>query len=442
MLASGSATLVVLGLISIATYWSFTVRQTRELDRELIARVQHEADNIVHSDGVMTLVEGEQLRLNALDDHVKYAALYGKRGEVIAQAPTFGAVAPTRAELPDKVGAPFNLDYGERQLRAVMWEVKDGQLLLAASRSFLIDDSRDLRNLLALLFAMGAVLSIAGAGLVASRLTRSIEHVTEVARAITNGALDARVQPNKLDTSTEVASLGADLNRMVDSLRLALNAEKVFVSNAAHELRSPLTVLRGELELTLRRERSADDYRVAIREALENARALQALAEDLLDLARTRMSAANEALSCDVAEAMQQALRTGVLRDAEDRGVRVVVDVPHVQVRGRIADVSRLFRNVLDNAVEHAPKGTEIIVGARRSPDAVDITIEDQGAGVGADVAAHLFEPFSRGGEERTRSGAGLGLAIARAIAEQAGGSLTLESARAPTRFLVHLPSA
>jgi two-component system sensor histidine kinase MprB len=175
---------------------------------------------------------------------------------------------------------------------------------------------------------------------------------------------------------------------------------------------------------------------------LDSARDLQTLAEDLLDLARTRMSPAPANVLCDVADAVDKAVRSGAGHAAEQRGLHLLIDVPRARVRGRLADLSRLFRNLLDNAVEHAPHGTEIRVHARQLDRLIEVSVEDQGPGIPAAMTARLFEPFFRGGEERSRSGAGLGLAIAREIAEKAGGALALDSANEPTRFLARLPLA
>lgn len=442
LLASGAASVAIIGAITAATFWIYAIAEVRELDRELIARVQHEAENLVHSEGLMLIVHGESLAIRALDEHVKYAAYYGKDGHLIARAATFGPAAPSRADLPKTIGVAFDFDYGERRLRGVLWPVEGGELLMAASRSYLDDDRTSLGKVLALFFALGAVLSIAGAGFIASRLTRSVEHIADVARAITDGRLDTRVQASKLDSSREVRWLGSDLNAMVDSLQLALTAEQRFVSNAAHELRSPLTALRGELELTLRRERSIEDYKRALQEALEHAGALQTLAEDLLDLARTRLGPPPEGMQCDIKDAVDAAMRSGVQHAAAERKVAVAVDVPHAQVFGRKIDLSRLLRNLLDNAVEHAPPGTEVSVQAHRAADVLEVTVEDHGPGIPEAMRSRLFEPFFRGGEERVRSGAGLGLPIAREIAEHVGGSLALTSPERPTRFLVRLPLA
>ncbi len=429
------ATVAILGTSSIATYSMFEDTQVRELDRQLVARVLHEAEYIEHSEGVMTIVQGTYLRIGALDHHVKFAALFDREGTLIARSATFDQVPP-RSELGGSDGVPFDFDYGERSLRGILWPLDEGELLLAASRGALDEDIRKLQGLLSILFIAGAATSLLLAGVLSRLLTRNIEHLAGVARRIAGGELQLRVTPGIGGAAIEVRALAHDLDGMVDSLQSALAAEQRFVSNAAHELRSPLTALSGELELALRREREPEAYKRALRDALDNAHGLQHLAEDLLDLARTRMRGAVPAESSAIDEVLALALRAlGTRAEA-----KIEIHVPQARVRGRREDLARLFRNLLENAIEHAPEDSRVRVEGVLSDGMLSVGVEDDGPGVDEHLVSRMFEPFVRGGEERARSGAGLGLAIARELASSVGGGVRLDRSRQPTRFVAWLP--
>jgi two-component system heavy metal sensor histidine kinase CusS len=208
-------------------------------------------------------------------------------------------------------------------------------------------------------------------------------------------------------------------------------------------LRSPLTTLYGELTHALRRPRDAAEYRRVIEDVLDSTRRLKQLAEDLLALARIGA----EPPGPDVVLAgacVQEAVRW-VARAAQDRRVTITVAGPDAALRGQPRDLARMLRNLLDNALAHAPPDSRVEVTLARREDVVVIAVSDQGPGVPTADRERVFEPFYRGALERAEgdAGAGLGLAIAREIARAHGGDVVLGDA--PTRgarFVVTVPCA
>jgi signal transduction histidine kinase len=187
-----------------------------------------------------------------------------------------------------------------------------------------------------------------------------------------------------------------------------------------------LAALRGELELALRHPRSEQAYRAAITEALDDTNRLIALAEDLLTLARLEVAGVEAAQTQEsLPQLIQEASRLSLLSTKSE--VRVTQEVPEMQVRVRARDFSRLLRNLIDNALAHAPPGSEIAVRAKQESGRVIITVRDHGIGIRPELRERIFEPFFRGDVEREHSGAGLGLAIAREIARAHGGQLSVQ---------------
>jgi len=280
---------------------------------------------------------------------------------------------------------------------------------------------------------------------VGERLARDVHTIAGVARAVAEGNLDARVHAGARDTD-ETRALAADLDHMISQLSELVRSQRTFIAHAAHELRSPLATLHGELQLALRRDREADAYRAALEEMRGDVETLVRLTEDLLLLARLQAGAAPLPSPTRALSAVHEALRMarGL---AEERGVQVVatglagigeVEVP--SVRG--GELARLLRNLIDNAISHSPRGGAVEVAVRVA-GRLEIAVSDAGPGVAPEDRPHIFAPFYRGAHETPEhpAGAGLGLSIARAIAQGVGGDLALdESYTAGARFVVSLP--
>jgi two-component system heavy metal sensor histidine kinase CusS len=232
---------------------------------------------------------------------------------------------------------------------------------------------------------------------------------------------------------------------MIERLEELVASQRVFISSAAHELRSPLTSLRGELELALRRERSAAEYKETIEAALADAVSLVTLADDLLAIARIENRRANGASKdvTRVSDLMEEATRMA-RGNAEARKVDVVVVAPpkDVAISCSRKEVARALRNLLDNAIAHSQSGKSVSLKTAVQDGHVDIAVEDEGSGVREEDASLLFAPFWRGtGERAGAEGAGLGLALAREIARAEGGDIAYDPEFSPgARFVLTLP--
>jgi signal transduction histidine kinase len=235
-----------------------------------------------------------------------------------------------------------------------------------------------------------------------------------------------------------VAARASELTEGMLRLASKVDLAERFLASAAHEMKTPLANLSGELQLALMRERSADDYRQAITVALEHTEQLIELTNDLLMFARISYTPAPpDPEECNLRALILDALHMSRQRKGERE---VLIDVDEAfDVAGRPEELTRLFRNLLDNALEYAPRELPIVTRAVREEDKVVVAVEDGGKPLDAGLAAAIFMPFRRGAST-TGSGFGLGLGIARAIARGHGGDLTLDQTAANVRFLVRLP--
>jgi hypothetical protein len=211
--------------------------------------------------------------------------------------------------------------------------------------------------------------------------------------------------------------------RELASMARALDARERFVANASHELRSPLTVIRTEADVTLADPRASErELRAMGEEVLGAADQMDGLLDGLMVLA---MSERPRREPVDLAAAVGAAAR-GVRSD----DVRVRLDLGPAAVRGERRLLERLAANLIENGVRYNAPGGYVAVSTRAEPGAAILDVVNSGPAVDPAVAARLTEPFERGGRARDGDGAGLGLSIVRSVAEAHGGRLTLTPRR------------
>ncbi len=291
----------------------------------------------------------------------------------------------------------------------------------------------------------GAALALLAGLATARRAMSPIAQLTEAARRIERTG-DASLRIPKPAASDEVAELAdtlEDMLRSLDSARSetesALSRQREFVADASHELRTPLTSVLANLELL--EEELGGEQRQTAASALRSTRRMRRLVADLLLLARADAGRSAPPrpvdLSAVLVEAAAELEPVAVEHELSvDTGSGVTVD-------GARDELHRLALNLMDNAVKHTPRGTLIRASVRRDGPDVVLAVEDEGAGVPAELAPRVFERFVRGAADRGGS-SGLGLSIVRAVAETHGGTVTLQEATTGhgARFVVRLPVA
>ena len=317
---------------------------------------------------------------------------------------------------------------------------RGGRLVVAVGES--LTDRNEALSALVRAFVVAGSIAVVLASLVGYALAtvglRPVETMRRRAAAISLSG-----EPERLPLGPardEIRRLGETLNEMLDRLRRSFERERRFVADASHELRSPIAVIKTELEGVLRSGGLGGEQREALVAAVEECDRLAALAEDLLVLARSadgRLPMRPEPLP--VAGLLEGARHRFVDRAAE-RGRAIRVEAPADLVV--MADELRMrqaLANLVDNAIRHGDG--DIDLRARAAPDGVEIDVTDQGAGFGPDIAARAFERFTRASESRSGDGAGLGLAIVLAIAAGHGGGAVIVEGPGGTTVRLTLPA-
>ncbi len=238
----------------------------------------------------------------------------------------------------------------------------------------------------------------------------------------------------------EIAQLTAAINQLLERVETAARHERRFIADAAHELRTPLAVLRAGLEIALGRERAAADYAGAIRAALDETLGLCATADDLLELARLDSAAARAAAPVDLGRIAGAAMATlAPLAGGRRLTFSAAPDAPAI-VAGDHGQLRRVIVNLLDNAVKFTADDGVIAVTVARAGDRATLTVSDDGPGIPEAELPRVFDRFYRG-RARPAPGGGLGLSLCREIIAHHGGALA--AANNPgggARFTLTLP--
>jgi signal transduction histidine kinase len=249
--------------------------------------------------------------------------------------------------------------------------------------------------------------------------------------------------------TTELAPLTHAMTTMLDGLHRAFTQQREFLANAAHELKTPLAILKSTLQSLLQRPRTAEEYRAGLEDALEDMGRLEKLLHSMLRLARAEQWAAGSLrrdLAVIEAGSTCRAAVDRLRALGQERNVNVTVEGNGAMpIRADADDLELVWSNLLENAIRFSPTGGDVGLRMRVNGEYAYVTVEDNGPGIPEAELPFVFERFHRGDASRARNtgGYGLGLAISKALVQAYGGTIVAESHPGHgTRMVVSLPLA
>ena len=276
----------------------------------------------------------------------------------------------------------------------------------------------------AIAFAGTLLVAVAIGWAMAGKVLAPLARITRTARRVSEERLEERIDPG--GPHDELRELAETFDSMLDRLAESFEAQRRFVANASHELRSPLTVIRSEAEVALANpENDPEELREMARAVIEATVRTEALLDGLMVLARTQRGLLRPE-PLDLA-AVARAAASAVSEEARAADVRVRLEVEQAATAGDRRLLERLVANLVENAVRHNHAGGTVKVSTGRRNGGALIRVSNTGPHVSAEAAGRLAEPFERldrGGDGR---GAGLGLSIVHSVAEAHGGTLRLQ---------------
>jgi signal transduction histidine kinase len=303
----------------------------------------------------------------------------------------------------------------------------------------------------------GAFIALAGLLLLGITVLLALRGIRRDLRPLQNLAQQAgRVSaqnwelrlPEEVSQIEELRPVTQSMKQMLERLQRSFEQQRQFLGNAAHELKTPVAVLKSTLQSLAQRPRTSEEYRAGIQESLEDLQRLEQLLQWMLRLARAEQWAQGalrrDLEVIDINATCEEAIeRTRSLAHARKTSIHLSTNGP-VPLRADPEDLHLVWVNLLENAVRYSPEGSKVEVAvARNNGGTAQVTFQDHGPGIPPQDLPHIFARFYRGDRSRTRAtgGFGLGLAIAKALVEAYGGTISAESeAGQGTRMTVELP--
>ena len=283
------------------------------------------------------------------------------------------------------------------------------------------------REVLSVTLGLIVVLSAVGGFLFARRALAGVEEVTKTANEISNGAFDRRVEVK--GRGEEIDTLAETFNRMVGKIEVLIREMREMTDNIAHDLKSPITRIRGMAEATLIGANAPKDFELMSGSIVEECDRLMVMINTMLDISEAEAGVAKLAL-----EAVDMAQVVGEACDlfqpvAENNQVSIVQRLAeHAAISGDKVKIQRAVSNLLDNALKYTPQGGKVTASVEREDDRVVFSVNNTGPGISELDLPHIFDRFFRGDRSRSQPGTGLGLNLTLAIARAHGGDVKVTS--------------
>ena len=395
--------------------------------------------------------DGARSTVAELSHRWQRLAVYDPAGRLLARA----AGAPEQLRLPSAVPPPpggpvvYSIhekdDDDDQRLAVVRAELPGGVgYLIAASQPLepLNEELESVREVLAMAVPLAMAVAAIGGWFLARKALEPVVSMADEARRM--GFTDVGGALPVANPRDELGRLALAFNDLLGRIAAAFGQQRQFMADASHELRSPLATIQTAAAVGLQKPtRPEHEYREALEVVIGQSRRLRRLVDEMFTLARAdagHLPLRREAL--DLGEVLQDAARTASLQGGA-RGVRIEVEERDEEVpcSGDAELLVRMLQNLLDNAVRYSPDGGIVRLGLSVGTEHLRVVVQDAGPGIPPEAQPRVFDRFFRADEARSRGGAGLGLAIARWIAEAHGGRLALlRSTPGDTAFEIALP--
>ncbi len=324
--------------------------------------------------------------------------------------------------------------FGE-PLRIITYPVKQkgtdvrSIIQVATSLSEVRDTLKKLVLILVSVVPLALIIASIGGTFLANKVLKPIDEINRITKEITSKNLGLRVpQPS---THDELGQLVETINGMIERLENSFKQIQQFTADASHELKTPLTILKGEAELALRKERKPEEYRQYLESSLEEINRLSRLVQDLLILSKADMGRLTLHREPVDLVALADSCCDQCKFLGEEKEIQIVFrKSPNVWVVGDRYRLKQMFYNLIENAIKYSNVGKRVEIEVKRNGSYARVSVRDEGVGIAEGDLPFIFDRFYRVDKSRSREagGTGLGLSICKWIAEAHGGRITVES--------------
>jgi heavy metal sensor kinase len=339
----------------------------------------------------------------------------------------------------------ITLKVSERRnkVRVIIRRLKDGSFI-ATGRTIRDNDEvmEDFREIFSLAFSIILLIGALAAWFVAKRAMRGVERVTKTAGIIGTEGLSSRVPVG--NEGREIAELATAFNDMLERIEALIADMRDVTDNIAHDLKSPLTRIRGIAETTLTGTQDISEYRDMSGNVIEECDRMVSMINTMLEIARTDAGLTKlNPVQINLNEILDDIIDIyGAL--AQDKGISLILltsdKLPAISADK--AMIQRAMANFVDNAVKYTPSGGSISISVESDDDKIVVSVCDTGPGIPETDLPHIFERFYRGEKSRSTPGSGLGLSLVMSVAKAHGGDVSVEGSGKGSKFHLVLPYA
>ncbi|MFU8862127.1 MAG: sensor histidine kinase [Cyclonatronaceae bacterium] len=382
-----------------------------------------------------------------------YVRLYGQDHRKVYQSPNYsGTDEPPDSQIPD---APtlysYSSEWKSLPARTLYLPIEDnsneliGWLEVTGFEWMLYEETTRFRRYILLLIAISVAFSILGGYLLSKKALSPVASITRTAKSITAMDLEERI-PVNYQVRDELTDLAETFNTMLNRLEKGFEREKRFTSDASHELMTPLSLLRTEAEVMLRRPRSKEEYRETIERMLVEVRRMSEMVHLLLQLSRVESVHRSRPEVINISRISE--VLGAIFKEAAHE--KEIVIKEHIEselyINAHEAYIEEVINNLLENALKYTPAGGTVSLELKRSGSKAVLHLSDTGIGFDGDTRDHLFERFYRTTQQEVQDqpGSGLGLPLVKAIIELYRGKIRAYSdgPGKGSTFVVELPLA
>jgi len=440
---------VFCAVMFVATYMTITSQLNHRIDESLLEEMKEM--EMIYKKGGLTLLKEELLdEANPVGVDVQFFLVLSQKLNLLASTDLkdWKGMQPFRVQAieADKTSCRIDtvtIHNRKHKVKLVTKKMSDG-IVIQIGLS-LIENDQLLRMFSDVIFLSSIILLVCGSGLcwfITRRAMQGVVHVTKTAVKIKNGNLDQRVTIN--NQGTEIVNLAVVFNEMIEKIGVLVDELKNIANNIAHDLRTPITRIRGIAETTLVGDESIENYREMTGLVVEECQSMASMIDTVLDIAEADTSFSNLKMErVDIREILKTACELFEL-PAKQKQVSISLDCPNssVIVKGDSMKLKRVVANLIDNAVKYTPINEKIFLTLKTDKTNVYFIVKNTGAGISKKNQKEIFKRFYRCDVSRTKHGNGLGLSLALAIVKSYGGTITVESIPDIfTLFTVTLPS-
>jgi len=452
----GLSLFIMLGLFGYILYEIYHDSIHHNYDRHLRFEAEQLLPYVQTDIDTLTINLNGYSRNEALNSGVEYGTyvrLFNREEQLLYKSPNFTAIEePLETRIPDAAGEnSFSSQWQSLPARTLYYPIRSsrdslaGWLEVTGFEWTLHEEVSRFREYIVVFIAISVAFSILGGYWLSRRALSPVASIIDAAKSITATDLDNRI-PVNYQVRDELTDLAETFNIMLNRLQKGFEREQRFTADAAHELMTPLSSLRSEAEIMLRKPRSNDEYRETIARMLEEVKRISKMVRLLLELSRVESTQHSEPEVVNISRITELvADEQSVLAEEKEIDLQVAVD-PELYVRAHGAYMEKIVQNLLENALKYTLPGGSVSLKLQRSGRKAVIHLSDTGIGFDRKTKNRLFERFYRTdrAEVQDRPGSGLGLPLVKAIIERYDGKIRAYSdgPGQGSTFVVELPMA